>query len=281
MLELGAKFRCPPDFLAEYGEILRLIRTLNIWNRVTLPPVVFPPNVIKLQAYTPPRIPMPDIQHLFLKRLPLDSFSTFHPENLVTLVVNTSIERAPAGFTITLPRLEWLSLRATACCNIGSFKLPSLHTLSIKGEGQEVLSLDEPCMTGLRNGFEAPKLLLLFLNFYLDPQSTQDVLEHFPQVSRADLSFRDAAHGQATLSHVFPDRRKFGFCPNLDFLRVTLNSPPLNVTDWKQLIRKTARNIREPFWKLESKWPDGRYSKIIAKETRQRVACIYPWHPVG
>jgi F-box-like len=282
MLELGSRFRCSPTFPVDYSRILGLISTLHIWSRVVLPKVTIPSNITTLQAYMQPEIPMPHVRHLFLKKLFLESFSSFCPENLVTLMIHVSITRLVDGKTISLPRLLWLGFRGAASANIGVFKVPSLHTLSVKWEGKEAQSFDGPVVTGLRSSFEAPKLLILFLDIFLDGQSTLEILKQFPDISRVDLYFYDTKHALDTLSNVFPDHRDITVCPNLDFLRVILTASPSAVGEWKQSVRKTASNIGEPFWRLESKWPDGRYSKFISRGgTQQKVPCIHPWLPGG
>jgi F-box-like len=276
-LELGSTFRCSPTFIAEYGGLLEHIDRLHVRSGVILPLITTASNITILDAHRTPGIPMPSVRHLRLTKLHLSSFHIFHPENLVTLLISGSISHAPAGLTIILPRLLWLGFGGTSCSNIAAFKVASLHTLSIRWEGQEPQSYDGPFVTGLRSGFEAPKLLILDLNVLLNGHSTLEILRLFPNLSRVNLYFPDSNHGKETLSYAFPDRRDVTVCPSLDILRVILKAPPTSVSTWKGLVGEIACNIRESFWKLESKWPGGGYSKCIGIGDRPKAASIHPW----
>jgi hypothetical protein len=276
-LELGGNINCSSNLVSGYDNLFGNITTIKVWSGVVLPKVLLPFNIHTLQAHTMPDVPIPHIRHLFVKNIGLEFLSRPHVANLVTLLIHISVDGPSTSFTITLPRLRWLGMKENSFSALAAFKLPALHTLSIENPDREAQTAEGPFLAALRNGFKVSKLLMLFLDLRLDGPATLEVLRFFPDLSRLDLHFHDSERGQAILSHVFPGRENFNICPSLDVLRVILDTPPPNETEWKQCVRDTARCIGDTFWTLESKWPNGKYSKLYGLGSRQKVPCIYPW----
>jgi len=277
VLELGAKFHCPSTFYEDYKGILSRTKNLSIWSQIVLPPTSPPPNVMTLQVHTMPNIPIPHIRHLFVIRIHLERFSCENLDNLTTLLIHSGVDGAPEDFTVILPNLLWLGFYGNTHTAARAFKVPSLHTLTIKNADYPAQSADGPLVTALRRGFEAPKLLILFLEIGLEAQATLEILRLFPDLSRVDIYCRGGLDGTAILTHVFPRQREATLCPTLDVIRLVLASPPENLAKWKELVRRTTRQIKEPFWLLETIWPDGRFAACLRVEKTQKVPCIQPW----
>jgi hypothetical protein len=276
-LELASNFRCPLSFHTEYKDILERITTLNVWSQIVIPIAPLPQNVTNLHVYTMPNLPITHVRHLFVTAVGREFFSAQKLGNLVTLLINHSVEDSHTDLPITLPNLLWLGFKGNAFITIGAFIVPSLHTLSIKCRGHETQTVDGRLLSALWRGFEAPKLLMLFLDIILDGPATSAILRLFPEVSRVDIYCSDAEHGHDILSQVFSERRDPSLCPKLDVLRVLLDVPPSDEIKWKQSVRDTANRIGRPFWLLESKWHEGRVTTVLGNRRTQKIACIHPW----
>jgi hypothetical protein len=279
-LELGPSFRCPPSLFTEYTRIFSYITTVKLWSGVILPPVLLLPNVTKLTAGTMPNLPIPHVRHLFVKKISLRLLSTLELANLVSLRIRIIVYGNPADYTITLPNLQWLSVKKDSFSVLRCLRLPSLHSLSIECLPGEPQTGNGSLVATIQNGFEAPKLLILCLDIYLDGPATLEVLRFFPDISRVELRYHDANRAQETLSHVFPHKKKVNLCPVLDVLHVCLDMPPANEPDWRIFIQRIAGHIGDPLWRVESRWPGGKYSRRLGTKRHQKTPRIYPWRVI-
>jgi F-box-like len=277
ILELGPNFQCTSGNLIKCANIFGYISTIKLRSGVIIPPALLPPNVTTLKTNTMPNLPIPHVRHLFVKHIGVELLSTLGLANLVSLSIRTIGEEDPAQYTINLPSLLWLRVKDGSLPVLSCLKVPSLHTLSIECFDEEAQAVDSPVVTAIRTGFEAPKLLALFLNIYLDPPATLEILRCFPNISRVHLRCRGTDCARDILSHVFPLERQLPVCSGLDLLRVNLDIPPSNKLEWQDFVTIKAHDIGDPLWRLDSRWMGGKYSQQLGTGTQPKTPCIYPW----
>jgi len=280
-LELGAHYFCLHNFHEEYRRIIGLITVIHLWSTVHLPgKYPFPPNVTTMQAYALPDIPIPDIKHLYVKTLKIELFSSLNPVNIVSMIIHVSISGSPANVTVNLPNLLWLTLKQKAFFALQAFKAPSLHTLVIENSLLEVQTIQGPLIHVLRS-FHVSKLLMFFLDIRLDSGATGEVMRLFPELSRLELHYPDAESAQKALRHVYSSGENYDICPDMDVIKIILDAPPSEEFAWKQVVWDLAEEVGRTFWRLDTSWPGGAYSRNVGRGKRKRVRFIYPWRSPG
>jgi hypothetical protein len=278
-LELGACYDAPVDFHRVYGKILERVKTIHIWSPVALMAVELPPNIKTVRAYTLPNVPIPQIKHIYLKYLNLAHLALLNPSNLVTLLVRDSVSDFPAELKVELPNLLWLALKKKSFPALSALETPNLHTLTIENVDLSEQRPNGRLVTALR-GLQVDKLLMLFINVRLNWEATIEVLRLFPALARLELHCHNAEVAQTILALV-GEKNNYNMCPDMDVIRIILDSPPNDLVVWKRCVREMARRIGDSFWRLESSWPGGKYFREVGTGMRKKVPFIYPWCTEG